>query len=577
METNSTNSSTLILSTPILKSKCFKYAEDVATGQIIACKKNILGCKRFLNDLERQKYSDFRWRFDIEKAYRPIDFKERFMVPIKGDRERMDLLPWQHYTTGNIYGWVDKKTSLRRFREVLEIVARGNGKTTDLAGNALYAASKDGERGADAFLLANAKEQSKILFNEVSNNVTLNRVLGKHFRVTVAAIYYDKTNSKIQHRASDSRKLDGLNPHLAIFDEIHEFRDFKLINVIKRPMKKRRQPLVIYITSLGNQLDGPLMRLYELAEDILTTPEAIRESVRDRFFTFICEIDDASEIEKPECWIKANPSLGELLSIEDLIEEWERVRLVPDEKSDFINKQLNVFTNIDELSFLDYETIKKNSGVLDTELLRGRDCYAGYDASTSEDFTAAHLEFPLDDGSCFMMSHSWIPEKKVRQNNEKLDFHSLREQGCLTIIPGDYIKAEYVRNWFLEKSKIYNIRSGGYDPAYSYGIVEDLRMEGIRFEAVRQGALTQADPLKNLKERYLDGKVISNNDPMLSWYVNNVKLVLDRNGNRVPSKQNRFRKIDGFAAMLNAHTEYMRQNPTSQPYTGDVVTVISLE
>ena len=141
------------------------------------------------------------------------------MVPIKGDRERMDLLPWQHYTTGNIYGWVDKKTSLRRFREVLEIVARGNGKTTDLAGNALYAASKDGERGADAFLLANAKEQSKILFNEVSNNVTLNRVLGKHFRVTVAAIYYDKTNSKIQHRASDSRKLDGLNPHLAIFDD----------------------------------------------------------------------------------------------------------------------------------------------------------------------------------------------------------------------------------------------------------------------------------------------------------------------------------------------------------------------
>ena len=37
----------------------------------------------------------------------------------------------------------------------------------------------------------------------------------------------------IQHRASDSRKLDGLNPHGAVFDEIHAMRDFKLINVVK--------------------------------------------------------------------------------------------------------------------------------------------------------------------------------------------------------------------------------------------------------------------------------------------------------------------------------------------------------
>ena len=34
-------------------------------------------------------------------------------------------------------------------------------------------------------------------------------------------------------QASDSDKLDGLNTHMGIFDEIHEFKDYKLISVIK--------------------------------------------------------------------------------------------------------------------------------------------------------------------------------------------------------------------------------------------------------------------------------------------------------------------------------------------------------
>lgn len=38
------------------------------------------------------------------------------------------------------------------------------------------------------------------------------------------------------------------------------------------------------------------------------------------------------------------PSLGTLLDIEDLKDEWERVKLTPAERSNFINKQLNVFT-----------------------------------------------------------------------------------------------------------------------------------------------------------------------------------------------------------------------------------------
>ena len=60
-----------------------------------------------------------------------------------------------------------------------------------------------------------------------------NPLLRKHLRENQKGIFHDKTHSKIEPRASDSKKLDGLNTHLGIFDEIHEFKNFKLINVIK--------------------------------------------------------------------------------------------------------------------------------------------------------------------------------------------------------------------------------------------------------------------------------------------------------------------------------------------------------
>src|SRR5690606_49299 len=118
---------------------------------------------------------------------------------------------------------------------------------------------------------------------------------------------------------SDSERLDGLNTHLAIFDEIHEYRDYKLINVIKNSRGARQQPLILYITTAGTVLDGPLMDYYELAADILSG--AI---TNERLFFYMAELDPDDDVEDPANWIKANPNLGVSLQLEDMIEEWER-------------------------------------------------------------------------------------------------------------------------------------------------------------------------------------------------------------------------------------------------------------
>ena len=568
--------------------RCYDYARQAISGEILTCEKTRMACRRFLDDLERSRTDPaYPWTFDEHKAARPVDFMERFLTPTKGDYDRMELMPWQCFIECNLYGWVDKNTGLRRYREGLVLVGTGNGKSTMMAGNATFGACKDGERGADVYLLANSKEQAGIVFNECKAQIEASRYLAPRFRTLRDGVYYDKMNATIKHRSSDSQRLDGLNPHMAIFDEIHEYRDFKLLNIIKRKTVKRRQPLTLYITTMGNVLDGPLAYYYDLFTDAMMGKLA--PEVGDRMFAFICELDSTDDIENPATWIKANPGLGKTLHLDELVKQWERCKHIPSERADFICKQLNIMVNADDMAFVQPEVIRRNKDIIPEESLLGRRCYGGFDLSNREDFTAAALEFPLDDGRIFVLLHSWVPQRKVDLDQEKIDYYGLYMKGYLTIVPGEYVQQEDVYRWFAEKSWLYEIVTIGYDPANATrlrqmleasGKVEGKSVQAFDCQVVRQGPITLNDPMKDIKELLLAGKVVSNNDPMLAWYADNVRISGERRHmdkqNWMPTKRNKYRKIDGFMAWLDAHAIRMEKQPAGVIYTAPRVRVIDL-
>lgn len=561
----------------IRSSACYKFAEDVLSGKIISGKRRKQACQRFIADLEKSQDPNYSWEFDIQKAYRPIDFMERFLLPTKGDYDKMTLQPWQHFIEANLYGWVDKRTGLRRFREGLIIVGSGNGKSTMVVGNGAFMLSKDNERGAEVYALANSKEQARIIFEECSAQVKSSPLLSKHLRVTRDGIYFDPANGKMQPLATDSRNLDGRNVHLGVFDEIQEYTHYKLINVIKAKTKKRKQALILYITTLGTVIDGPLMDLYILGGKILDNDPAISKRASDRMFVYIDEIDEGDDPNDVSCWGKANPSLGVLLDKEDLIDEWERCKLVPAERSNFINKQLNVFTMVDELSFLDTKTILANDRSLDIKTLKGQLCYGGFDLAETNDFCSACLEFPLPDNEFFILEHSWVPRKKIKEDKEKLDWLNLEKDGVLTFVDKNYVEYELVLEWFLKMRELYRIDSIGYDPAKAFMLVNGMRSKGFILNEVRQGELTLTNPMDNLRERFVDGNIIHNNNKLFYWYMGNVKLSKrGPNATYLPTKQNKNRKIDGFAALLDAHAEWMRKHPVQIAPDRKVSTVLKL-
>ena len=555
-----------------------EYARDACGGKILVCDKVRKACRRFLDDLERSRRDPaYPWVFDEHKAGRPIDFMERFLKPTKGDYDRMELMGWQCFIEANLYGWVDRQTGLRRFREGLIIVGTGNGKSTMVAGNATFAACKDHERGADVYLLANSKDQAGIVFNECKGQIDASPYLAPRFRTLRDGVYYDRMNATIRHRSSDSKRLDGLNPHLAIFDEIHEYRDFKLINIIARKTVKRTQPLILYITTMGTVIDGPLAFYYDQFSDVLNGN--IKEDVADRMFAYIAELDEHDDPEDSSLWIKANPGLGKTLQLAELREKWERNKLIPSERADFLCKQLNIMVNADDMAFVQPEVVRRNNAVIPEEALLGRRCYGGFDLSSREDFTAAALEFPLDDGRVYVLLHSWIPRRKAELDQEKIDYYGLAMKGYLSIVEGEYIQQEDVWQWFLEQAEKYEIVTIGYDPANATRLRQLLE---TRFECqvVRQGPITLNDPMKDIKELLLAGNVVSNQDPMLAWYTDNVRISGEKRhtdkANWMPMKRNRFRKIDGFMAWLDAHAIRMQKQPAGIVYTAPRVRVVDL-
>ena len=108
-----------------------------------------------------------------------------------------------------------------------------------------------------------------------------------------------------------------------------EYTHYKLINVIKPKPKKRKQAMIFISRLWATVIDGPLMDLYILGGKILDNDPAYLPVHPDRMFVYIDEIDENDDPDDVSCWGKANPSLGVLLDKDDLIDEWEAVKLVP--------------------------------------------------------------------------------------------------------------------------------------------------------------------------------------------------------------------------------------------------------
>ena len=498
------------------------------------------------------------YAFDEKRARRPIEFIERFCKHSKGEwaGRPVKLELFQRAYLSALFGFIRRESGLRRFRETLFMVGRKNGKSTLLAGLALYLLMADGEPGAEVYSVATKKDQARLIFDEAHNMVQQSPYIGELVKKRKTDLYFPMGRGKFQPLGKNSDTLDGLNAHCVMIDELHAVRDRNLYEVMKQSQNARRQPLLIMITTAGTVRECIFDDIYSYACSVVDG--TIQD---DTFLPVIYELDDREEWQDPAKWQKANPGLGTAKKLDGLVEKVERAKSSPKDLGGVLVKDFNIRDTVSTawLSFFDIN----NEDSFDLERFRG--CYAigGADLSITTDLTCATL-LMMDPATeeRFVTQMYWLPadgfQKRVQE--DKIPYDKWREQGLVRLCSGNSISYGDITAWFMEMVNEYGITPAWiyYDSYSAKYWVEEMESAGFRMVRCIQGAKTLSLPMQQLGADLQAKRINYNNSPILKWCLTNTGVLTDRNGNIVPIKaQSAKQRIDGAASLLDAYVGLM--------------------
>lgn len=527
-----------------------EYYSKIEKGEIVASKR----IKKVYSQLVGEINNPKDYIFDEKRANKPIEFIERFCKHSKGEwaGKPVKLELFQKAYISALFGFINKKTKQRRFKESLFMVARKNGKSTMLSGIALYMLIADKEAGAEVYSIATKKDQAKIIYDEVIHMVSQSPELMKFLKKRKSDLYFKLTMSKMMALGKNSDTLDGLNSSCVIIDELHGIKDRNLYEVMKQSQSARRQPLLIMITTAGYIRECIFDDMYSYACQVI---DGIVKD--DSFLPIIYELDDKEEWKNPKNWEKANPGLGTIKKLDDIENKVNRAKQSPKDLNGILCKDFNI-RETNSSAWLSFDVIN-NEETFNIEDFRG--CYAigGADLSITTDLTSATiLMIDKETQKRFVHQMFWIPkenlEKKIKE--DKIPYDKWHEQGLLRLCEGNTINYSDVTKWFLEV--VYDL---GITPLFiyydSYSArywVEEMEQNGFNMVRCIQGAKTLSVPMEKLGAD-LQSKLINyNNNPILKWNMTNVGIQTDRNGNIVPIKnRNSRQRIDGFASLLDSY------------------------
>ena len=233
------------------------YADAVVAGQIVAGPHVRNACRRHLLDLERG--SERGLYFDPDAAAYAFRFYEGVLRLSEGQFEggQFELHPSQAFIIGSLFGW-KQADGTRRFRRAYIEQGKGNGKSPLAGGLGLFGMTAAGEAGAQIYAAAAKKDQASILFADAVKMVRQSPALAK--RIEFSGGIGREWN--MAHHASSSffrplsrefkKTASGLRPYFILVDEVHELPDRKIIEMLERGFKFRREPLLFMITNSGS-------------------------------------------------------------------------------------------------------------------------------------------------------------------------------------------------------------------------------------------------------------------------------------------------------------------------------------
>ncbi|MDF3837142.1 terminase large subunit [Cupriavidus basilensis] len=536
-----------------------QFARDVVRGKVPACRFVRLACQRHLDDLAASKSAKYRYKFDPAKAEKKLKLIE-LMPHTKGEwafkRQLVTLEPWQKFGLACTFGWVHKKTGLRRFRESYWEVPRKNGKSVIAAGVGIGMFVADDEFGAEVYSGATTEKQAWEVFRPARLMVKRSPMLVEHLGIEVNAQNLSRPEDGSRFEPIIGNPGDGASPSCSIVDEYHEHDSASLYETMLTGMGARRQPLMFIITTAGANIEGPC---YDKRREVVDMLEGMVPN--DELFGWIWTIDEGDDWTDPKVLAKANPNMSVSVFQEYLESQQQRAIRVARFTNAFKTKHLNIWTSA-KAGYFNLESWRSCEDTsLTLEAFEGQSCVLGFDLARKLDMNSmARLFRRYIEGKrhyyC-VAPRFWVPEDTVRDmENRRIAerYQAWVNSGHLVETDGAEVDYREILAEAVEASRLSPVESSPIDPFGATGLSHELDDEGLSPVVITQNFTNLSDPMKELEAAVAAGRFHHDGNPIMTWCISNVVgKNLPGNDDVVrPIKQGNDNKIDGAVALIMA-------------------------
>lgn len=540
-----------------------KYAAEVVSGAEIAGPLVRLACERHQRDRTEGESRGLFW--DYPSADRVFRYFETVLRLAGGKHEGKPfiLAPPQKFILGSIFGW-KKADGTRRFNTAYIEMGKGAGKSPLAGGIGLYMMTADGEPRAQVVTVAVDKDQAKIPFLDAVSMVDQSPSLSSRIVKTpennpdhtkVWHMGHPESQSTFRPIASESagRGKSGFRPYCAIIDEVHEHPTDAMVEFVRKNVKGRDNALVFMITNSGVYNVASVCWRYHDYSDGLMRQTA---EPNDEFFTYVCGLDEGDSWADPSVWKKANPLLGVTIPYSYLEKEVREAKGMPSKQS--LTRRLNFCEWVESADpWVDADVWRANGGAVDIESLKGRRCWGGLDLSRRNDLTALVLVFERDEnGKKAVLCFFWKPADTLQEHSERdiAQYVDWKKQGFLLTTPGKSISYEFVAAELDRLAARYQIEAIAFDPAKIDEMTPYLNNIGadVALKKHDQGFIEMDRAIEAAETDLLEGNLLHGNHVVLTWCVNNAKVVENADTKRRFDKRKATGRIDGAVALAMA-------------------------
>ena len=539
--------------------RAIAYAKAVKARKLPACIQVRQACARYLDDFKRKDIV-----YAPERVLHVCEFAEllpHVIGPLTG--QPIELEPFQIFIFANLFGWLDAKTRLRRYREAFILLPRGNAKSTIAAIIGLYMTFAENQGGAEGLSGATSMQQAEAVFIPAKRMVEMTPELAEFYGLEVAARSIYQTSTGSSFKPVIARTKDGGLPWIAIADELHQALDDTQLNAFRTGMGKRRgsDPLLLIISTAGTNVAGVCRQEQLYFEAVLGG--SIKD---DRKFALIYTIDPKDDWTDFSVWRKANPNFGVSVDEDHLRSEYEKALQSPSHQATCKTKYLNVWTNTATgwLNQRDWASAASPGLMLSTTAR----CWIGVDLSTKTDITAIVVVQELPDGKRAIVPFLYLPKGALERSKNAKAYTDWIASGAIHATEGSASDHAAVEAMIRALKKDYQVQSVLFDSWQAAGMMQRLEADGIECVEFGQTAKNFTAPMVDFEAELMNGNIVHDDNPCLNWMASNISVrqMGPLKSPTKPTGQDHL-KIDGMVAALMAYAQSEAvEAPKQEPF-----------